>query len=119
MQVRLNTDNRIEGRESLERWASTELSARLDHFRADLTHIEVHLSDEGSKGGAHKRCAMEARLASHPPVAVSQQAPSVDEAFRGAMDKLHHALDAALGKRKDHRDRDTIRRDLDAGTPSA
>ncbi len=55
------------------------------------------------------------RPANHPPLAASHHAPNVDAAFRGASDKLKHALEHALDKvLKNHRDRDSIRRDLDA-----
>ena len=39
-----------------------------------------------------------------------------DEAFRGATQRLIHLLDHTMGKldRHEHRDRETIRKDLDA-----
>ncbi len=114
MQVQVNTGSSIDGREALERWATEELTAKLDHFRRDITRIEVHLSDEnGDKGGTDTRCAMEARLAAHQPVAVTHHAAGMDEAFRGAQSKLKHVLETTLDKRKKHRDRESIRRDPD------
>ena len=41
---------------------------------------------------------MEARLAHHQPLAVTQHAPGIDEAFRGAADKLKRLLDSKLGR---------------------
>ncbi len=122
MQVQVNTGKNIEGREALERWAAMELTDKLEHFRQDITRVEVHLSDEnGDKGGPDKRCVMEARLAAHKPLAVSHHAQGMDEAFRGAQAKLRHALESTLDKRKNHRDRESIRRDTDAANegPSA
>ncbi|RYG14933.1 MAG: HPF/RaiA family ribosome-associated protein [Burkholderiales bacterium] len=122
MQVQVNTDKNIEGREALERWATTELTGKLEHFRADVTRVEVHLSDENSnKGGTDKRCVMEARLAAHQPVAVTHHATGMDEAFRGAQTKLKHALESTLDRRKKHRDRESIRHDAGDGSegPSA
>jgi ribosome-associated translation inhibitor RaiA len=122
MQVQVSTDKNIDGREALERWAAAELEGKLDHHRQDITRIEVHLSDENAgKGGTNdKRCVMEARLVDHPPIAVSHHAPGVDEAFRGAQTKLKHALESALDKRKNHRDRDSIRHESGASEePSA
>ncbi len=114
MQVQVNTGSSIDGREALERWATEELTSRLDHFRQDITRIEVHLSDENAdKGGTDKRCVMEARLAAHQPVAVTHHAAGLDEAFRGAQAKLKHLLESTLDKRKKHRDRESIRRDPD------
>ena len=76
----------------------------------------MQLTDENHAakgGGVDKRCMMEARVAGRAPVAVTNYAPNQDHAFRGAADKLAHALDHTFGKldRREHRERDTIRRD--------
>ena len=39
----------------------------------------------------------------------------MDEAFRGASDKLKRLLDSTLGRLHNHRDRESIRRDGGAG----
>lgn len=119
MQIQVNTASSLrgQGHEALERWASDQLAEQLGRFRDHVTRIEVHLSDEnsGKTSADDKRCLLEARLANHPPLAASHHAPNVDAAFRGASDKLKHALEHALDKvLKNHRDRDSIRRDLDA-----
>lgn len=118
MHVQVNTSNGIDNKESLERWASDYLNEQLARFSQDITAIEVQLTDEnhGAKGGtSDKRCMLEARLNGHPPVAVKNFAADQDLAFRGATEKLIHALEHALGKldRKEHRSRETIRRDVD------
>lgn len=117
MQIQINTSNGIENNESLERWASAELLDKLSHFRADVTRVEVHLSDEnGDKSGSgDKRCTMEARLAHHQPVAASHHGATQDEAFRGAADKLKRLVDHTLDKAKDKRDRESIRKDVPTG----
>ncbi len=61
----------------------------------------------------HKRCVMEARLPNREPLAVNHLAASQDEAFRGASDKLKRALEHTFGKLRDHRARESIRRDTD------
>jgi ribosome-associated translation inhibitor RaiA len=119
MHVQVNTSNGIENKESLERWAADYLQGRLARFTQDITAVEVQLSDENQadKGGASdKRCMLEARLTGHAPVAVTHFAPDQDLAFRGAAEKLEHAIDHKLGKldRREHRDRETIRRDAGA-----
>jgi ribosome-associated translation inhibitor RaiA len=116
MQVQVNTNHSIEGREALERWAQTEVSQTLERFSHEITRVEVHLSDEnsGKAGAADKRCLMEARLANHAPVAVTHHAAGIDEAFRGAEGKLKRALDSTFDRLKDHRDRDSIRKDAAA-----
>ncbi len=112
MQIQVNTSNGIENKETLERWADAEIKQALSRFAADITRVEVHLSDENhdAGGGGDKRCAMEARLAHHQPVTVTQHASNLDEAFRGASDKLKRALDSALG-RMNRRDRESIRKE--------
>ncbi len=116
MEIQLNTSNGVENKESLDRWADEQIRQSLQRFAGDVTRIEVHLSDENhdKSGGKDKRCAMEARVAGHAPVAVTHHAPGIDEAFRGASDKLKRALDSTLGRQERHRDRETIRKDGDA-----
>lgn len=116
MQVQVNANTSVQTHESLERWAREELTASLRRFGNDITSVEVHLSDENNVRitPEHKRCMLEARLANHPPVAVNHQAGSLDEAFRGAIDKLRRALDHTFGKLRDQRDHTSIRR---AGEP--
>jgi hypothetical protein len=115
MQVQVNTSNGIENKDSLERWASDYLNEALARFGQDITRIEVQLRDtnSGRKGADDKRCTLEARITGHEPVAATHHAPSQDEAFRGATQRLIHLLEHKLGKldRHQHRDRDTIRRD--------
>ena len=115
MQVQVNTSNGIENKETLERWASDFLNESLERFRQDITRVEVQLRDtnSGKKGADDKRCTLEARINGREPVAATHHAPSQDEAFRGATQKLINLLDHTLGKldRHQHRGRDTIRRD--------
>jgi hypothetical protein len=118
MQVQVNTSNGIENKDTLERWASDYLNDSLERFRQDITRVEVQLRDtsSGKKGGEDKRCTLEARIAGRDPVAATHHAPSQDEAFRGATQRLIHVLEHTLGKldRHQHRDRGTIRRDATA-----
>ncbi|MDM0113367.1 HPF/RaiA family ribosome-associated protein [Variovorax sp. J22R133] len=111
MQVQVNASNGIDNKETLEKWADGEIRHALGRFGNDITRVEIHLSGEtGDKGGASdKRCTMEARLAQFAPVAVTHHAPGIDEAFRGAADKLKHLLDSKLGRLTDHRARESIR----------
>lgn len=119
MKVQVNTSNDIENKGTLESWASDFLNEHLARFGQDITSIEVQLTDEnhaGKGGGVDKRCMLEARMTGRAPVAVTHFAPDQNLAFRGAADKLANALDHAIGKldRREHRERDTIRRDPEA-----
>jgi hypothetical protein len=117
IKVQVNTSNDIANKDALERWASDYLSEQLRRFTQDLTSIEVQLSDEnaGKGGGLDKRCMMEARVNGRSPLAVTHYGPNQDLAFRGAAEKLAKALDSEFGRldRREHRLRDTIRRDPD------
>lgn len=112
MQIQVNTSNGLENKEALERWAASELKEVLSHFKADVTRVEVHLSNEAtSKAGGDRRCTMEARLVHHQPLAVSHHAPNQDEAFRGAADKLKHMLESTLGRLRKQKNHESIRKD--------
>jgi hypothetical protein len=111
MQVQVNASNGIDNKEALEHWADAEIRQALARFSGEITRVEVHLAGgTPDKGGASdRRCTMEARLTHHQPLAVTHHAPGIDEAFRGAADKLKRLLDSKLGRQADHRARDSIR----------
>jgi ribosome-associated translation inhibitor RaiA len=118
MKVQVNASNDIHNKESLESWANEYLNERLARFGQDLTSIEVQLTDENhaTRGGdTDKRCMLEARIAGRAPVAVTAFGADQNLAFRAAGEKLEHALDHAFGKldRREHRVRDTIRKDAE------
>jgi hypothetical protein len=118
MKVQVNTSNDIGNKDALERWATDYLNEQLGRFDQDITSIEVQLTDENHSakgGGIDKRCMMEARVNGRAPIAVTNYAPDQNLAFRGAADKLANAIEHAFGKldRREHRVRDTIRRDPD------
>lgn len=111
MQVQVQTDDHIDGSEAMNSWLQDETNARLARFRDHLTRVEIHLSDldAGKSGGNDKRCAIEARVAGRPPLAVNADAAKVPEAFTAAIDKLIRAVDSDLGRLKDKAGRETIR----------
>lgn len=100
MKIQLNTDNNIQGDESVAGHVETTVNNALDRFRSQITRVEVHLSDlNAAKSGAHdKRCLMEARLESRNPVAVTNEAETVRESVNGAAQKLQRLLESSLGK---------------------
>lgn len=100
MKIQINTDNHINGAERLAREAEAAVQSALGNFAAQITRVELHLSDENShKGGEHdKRCAIEARLEGRRPVAVTHQAASIAQAIQGAAGKLERSLESTLGK---------------------
>lgn len=111
MQIQLNTDDKVQGGESLTAWARSEIKDKLARFGDSLTRIEVHLSEVGTTHDATgaRRCTLEARLAGRAPVAVSHDAPKVADALHAALDKLVRLLDTTIGRGRDAHGRDTIR----------
>ena len=106
MQIQINTDRNIEGREALAARVSGVVESTLSRFSNHITRVEVHLSDENSdkKGGNdHMRCLMEARLEGRQPVAVTHQAATLDQAVDGAADKLIRLIESTLGRLRDHK----------------
>ena len=103
MQIQINTDNNIEGREELATQVEAVVQDSLRRFSEQITRVEVHLSDENShkSGQADKRCVMEARLEGRQPTAVTHQAATLSEAVDGAADKLTASLESTLGRLRD------------------
>jgi ribosome-associated translation inhibitor RaiA len=105
MQVQLRTDASIEGSEGLTAHVTSVVESTLSRFSDRVTRVEVHLSDEnGAKGGGDdKRCSMEARLDGRPPTGVTNHGATVDQAIKGAVEKLERALDSVEGRREARR----------------
>ncbi|WP_396595391.1 HPF/RaiA family ribosome-associated protein [Brevundimonas sp. R86498] len=107
MQVQINTDNTLPGREAMLGEIESAVRDRLSRFEDRLTRVEVHLTDEDGSGNDvnDKRCLIEARPAGQDPVSVSDQAGSIDQATSGALGKLTTVLDRTFGRqtnRKGH-----------------
>jgi hypothetical protein len=100
MKIQINTDNQITGRETLMEEAEATITATLGHLAKRVSRIEVHLSDEnGAKTGTRdKRCMMEARIEGLQPIAVTDEADSLDGAIMGAAEKLKSSLESTLGR---------------------
>jgi ribosome-associated translation inhibitor RaiA len=98
MQVQVNTDHNIDGRESLVARITEIVESSLGRVSAHITRVEVHLSDEdGRKSGQNdKRCVMEARIEGRQPIAVTEHANTLQEAVNGAAERLTHLIDNVL-----------------------
>lgn len=109
MQIQINTDHNIEGREALSAHIRSVVEHAMAHTAAHITRIEVHASDEnGPKSGPNAmRCSMEARLEHHQPIQVTCDAQSLHQAIEGAAEKLARLVENTLGKLHDERKRRT------------
>jgi ribosome-associated translation inhibitor RaiA len=105
MQVQINTDKNIDGREALTAQFRDVVESALSRFSEQITRVEVHVGDHNStkSGPADKRCMIEARLKGHKPAVATHEASSVEEAVDGAADKLKRSLESTLGRLRDKR----------------
>lgn len=106
MQIELSTDGNIDGRGALATQIDEVVKNALSRFSDQITRVEVHLSDQNSdkKGGDDDmRCMMEARLEGRKPIAVTNHAATVDQAFDGAAEKLARLIESTLGRLHDRR----------------
>jgi ribosome-associated translation inhibitor RaiA len=104
MQIQINTDHNIEGHEALAARVSGVIENALSRFSDRITRVEVHLSDENSDkkdGYDNMRCMIEARLEGFSPIAVTDQATTLDEAVDGAANKLVNLIETTLGRQHD------------------
>jgi ribosome-associated translation inhibitor RaiA len=111
MEVKVNTDANIDGRDALAHHVEARVRAALERFGDQITRVEVHLSDENAakSGGDDKRCLMEARLAGRQPAVASCDGANVEEALSGAAKKMQRLLESALGRSSDHKGAASIR----------
>jgi ribosome-associated translation inhibitor RaiA len=109
MHIQINTDHKIEGHEALAAHLSGLVKNALSHLAEHITRVELHLSDENGsgkdRGSNDKRCLLEARLESYPPVAVTAHADTVHQSVTGAADKLARLIEKTLGRLHDHKHR--------------
>lgn len=104
MTIQINSDNNITGTEGLSSFVENTVSETLKRFDEQITRVEVHLNDENShKSGINdKRCMLEARLEGMQPVAVTAHGNTIQEALKGALDKLKSSLDTTIGRLRNH-----------------
>ena len=94
MQIQVNTDHNIDGRQRVGDYVRGVVEHAVSHFERQVTRVEVHLSDDnGAKSGPDdKRCVMEARVSSLAPITVTHRGANIDEAIHGAASKLKQRI---------------------------
>ncbi len=104
MTIQFNTDKTISGEKRNEAFFTAQIADELDRFQSHITRIEVHLSDEnGKKEGRNDiLCLLEARLEGRKPIAVSNQADTIELAVTGGIEKLTSSLEKILGRTKNY-----------------
>jgi ribosome-associated translation inhibitor RaiA len=105
MQIQINTDPNIDGREAVSVHIHEVVTHALRQESGRITRVEIHLADEnGPKTGPNViSCTMEARLERLQPLAVTVKAATVHQAVDAAADKLARLVEHTLGKLRDTR----------------
>ena len=122
MAVYLRTDNHLEGGEKLARFVESVAEAAVEHVKNQVTRVDVYLGDENGSAKSSDdeiRCSMEARIGGLKPFAVTHRAGNVDEAVRGAADKLQASIDSTIGKLSHKKGRTSYAGDPDAVVDTA
>lgn len=100
MKVEISIDTRAADRNGVIASLAAEVENGLRHYRTRLTRVEVHMRDvNGPRSGNDHRCAMEARPAGLPPLAVTHEAANTADALKGAISKMNHLLASTFGKK--------------------
>ena len=101
MKIQIRTDHNIEGHEPLADRVRSVVEDALSRVGDRITSVDVHLSNQNSEhedGNDSMRCMIEARLEGLQPLAVTDQAATLDQSVDGAVEKLTHLIDHTLGR---------------------
>ncbi|MEQ1694237.1 MAG: HPF/RaiA family ribosome-associated protein [Hyphomicrobiaceae bacterium] len=100
MKINVRIDSQIKGAEGLDEHISGIVAHALNRFSDRISGVEVHLKDlNGHKGGgSDKDCMMEAHLNGQQPTAVSDSAPTFEQAIKGAAAKLKRSVESSVGR---------------------
>lgn len=104
MTIQINTDKTLSGENRSNAFFTSQIAEALERFESQITRIEVHLKDEnGTKNGFNNiSCLLEARLEGRQPIAISNQANTIDLVVTGAIDKIKAAIETILGRIQKH-----------------
>ena len=106
MQVLLNTDTHVDGRQAMAAHLDTVVREALERFRDHVTRVEAHIVDANAQASSHSdqiQCTLEARLAHLDPVVVKDHAATAHQAIDGALGKLKRALATRVERHDAHR----------------
>ena len=100
MEILINTDHNISGSENMIDQVKSDLENSFERFSEHLTRLEVKISDENAAkdGQNDKKCVLEARIKGMPPLAVTGQGNSIDQAVSDATGKMKTSLDTTMGR---------------------
>lgn len=104
MDIKINTDNRIDGHQRFIDNYTMELQKSMARFDNYVTTFEVYFSDEnGDKSTPDdKKCVIEARVKHKNPERVSHNASEIHQSFEGAVKKMRTVLDKVVDMQQAH-----------------
>ncbi|MDE2400698.1 MAG: ribosomal subunit interface protein [Burkholderiales bacterium] len=112
MQVLLNTDTHVDGRQGMAEYLETVVKESLHRFGEYVTRVEAHVTDAVSHAKTNPDdilCTLEARLVGLEPVVVKGHAPSAHQAIQSALGKLQRAVATAIDKHDTRRDAASVK----------
>jgi len=105
MQILLNTDPHIDGREAMREHLESVVTEVLGQFGNRITCVQAYLTD--ANGANHVRpldihCTLEVQLVGRSPVVARHHAGTTSQAIHGALRKLGYLVPREFEK-QDHR----------------
>ncbi len=97
MKIQVNTDNTIEGTDTLAETVKSTVHTALDRYGDRLSRVEVHLSDDDDATGG-LRCLLEARPTGMDPVVVTGTGDTAERSCHDATQKMQSLLDSTFGR---------------------
>lgn len=100
MQIQVNSDHSVGIDKEMSETVEASVNMALERFDGQITRVEIHLSDvNGTRSSAReKRCLLEARPEGRDPVAVTNEAATLEEAVKGAAQKMQRMLSSLYGR---------------------
>jgi hypothetical protein len=105
MQILLNTDSYVDGREAMHEHLEAVVQEVLGQYGDRITRVHAYLADaNGAIQGAVRDicCTLETWLVEHEPVVARHHAVTANQAIHGALRKLGCVL-ASEFEKQDHR----------------
>jgi ribosome-associated translation inhibitor RaiA len=104
MDIKINTDNHIEGSQRFIDNFTNNLEESMARFENYVTTFVVYFSDENSDKHTpnDKKCVIEARVKHKNPERVSHNASEIHHAFDGAVKKMKVVLEKVVDMQQAH-----------------
>lgn len=109
LEIGINTDGNVSGRDGVAGPIADRVEEALARFAPQLTRVEVYLADDNAGKSGGKRCSIEARPKGMAPLAVTDEANTLNDAVSGALQKMTSRLQSEFGRRGGHKGGESVR----------